>query len=103
MELLPQPYWASTVNNDGLVAGYLTGSPTYLVWNPDLGTTTDIGGVSPGGNAGGQAKFSADGTKLSGSDMGATASEMATYDMATDTWTTHGGIGGVSDGNISSG
>jgi uncharacterized membrane protein len=103
LEVLPQSYWASTVNNNGLVAGYLAGSPTYMVWNPDLGTTTDIGGVSAGGNAGGQAKFSADGTKLSGSAMGSTASEMATYDMGTGTWTTHGDIGGVSDGNASSG
>lgn len=103
LEVLPQSYWASAVNNDGLVAGYLAGSPTYLLWNPGTGTTENIGGVSPGGNAGGQARFSADGLKLSGGAMGDAASEMATYDFGTGTWTAHGSLGAESDGNASSG
>lgn len=103
LAVLPQPYWASAVNNDGLVAGYLAGSTTYLLWNPDLSTTEDIGGVSAGGNAGGQARFSADGQRLSGGDMEGALTEMATYDRTTNEWTTHGSLGSSSDGNASSG
>jgi hypothetical protein len=100
LEVLPQTYWASTVNNDGLVAGYLAVSPTYMTWNPDLETTEDIGGVSPGGGGGGQAKFAADGQTLCGGAMGLTGSEMATY--ASGTWTPLGSLGASSDGNASS-
>jgi uncharacterized membrane protein len=99
---LPQTYWASAVNNDGLVAGYLATDTTYLLWNPDLSSTEDIGGMSPSVNAGGQAKFSADGQLVSGGDAGVQGSEMATYDRVAGAWTTHGGLGMVMDGNVSS-
>lgn len=52
----------------------------------------------PGG-AGGQAKFAADGQRLSGGAMGATASEMAYFDRNNGEWVALGGLGGVSDGN----
>lgn len=102
LSVLPQSYWASAVNNEGLVAGYLAGAPTYMLWNPDFSTTEDIEGVSPAGGAGGQAKFAADGQRLSGGAMGATASEMAYFDRNNGEWIALGGLGGVSDGNASS-
>lgn len=103
LKVLPQEYWASAVNNDGLVAGYLSTATTYMLWNPDLSSTEDIGGMSPYDNAGGQARFSADGQRLSGGAAGDLGSEMATYDRTTGTWTTHGGLGSEMDGNVSSG
>lgn len=102
LEVLEQPYWASTVNSNGLVAGYVAGSATYMTWNPDLGTTEDIGGESPANGAGGQAQFDDGGSLLCGGEMGLTGSEMATFDFGTGTWTPHGSLGSSSDGNASS-
>ncbi|MCC6841127.1 MAG: T9SS type A sorting domain-containing protein [Flavobacteriales bacterium] len=101
-EVLSSPFWASGVNNDGLVAGYMAGGPTYQLWNPDLGTTEDIGGMSPDGGGAGQPKFSTDGQLVCGTDAGGQGSEMATYDRTAGTWAVHGGIGGEMDGNVSS-
>lgn len=103
LKVLPQSYWASAVNNDGLVAGYFAANSTFALWDPDLSTTNDIGGMSPTAGAGGWAKFSADGKKLSGGAAGTQGSEMATYDRTTGEWTAHGSLGASSDGNASSG
>lgn len=102
LETLPGTFWASGVNNDGLVTGYMSGSPTWQLWNPDLGTTEDIGGASPSDYGAGQTEFSADGQRVCGTTAGSQGTEMATYDRTTGTWTPHGGLGLVMDGNTSS-
>ena len=102
LEVLPQAFWASTVNNDGSVGGHTAGGSTWMLWNPDLGTTQDIGGMSPQGGGAGQARFSTDGQRVCGTAQGALGSEMATYDLSTGTWSAHGGLGTDMDGNTSS-
>lgn len=102
LSVLSQSFWASAVNDDGLVAGYLVGSPVYHLWNPDLSSTENIGGITPAGGAGGQIKFAADGQRLCGGAAGAVGSEMATYDRSTNTWTPHGDLGVQLDNNASS-
>jgi len=98
----PDGYYASGVTNTGLVAGY-TGADGYLLWNPDEGTTEDIGGVTPGDGAGGQAKFSLDGQRLSGGATATDGQEIAGYDRNAGAWTTYGSLGTSLDGSASSG
>lgn len=102
LEILPGNFWASGVNNEGLVTGYMAGGPTWQFWYPDLGTTEDIGGVSPDNNGAGQTEFSTDGQRVCGTAAGAQGTEMASYDRTTGTWTSHGGLGVDMDGNTSS-
>lgn len=101
-DVLPSPFWASAVSNDGLVGGYMPGGTTWQLWNPDLGTTADAGGMSPEEGGAGQVKFAVDGQRMCGTAQGTQGSEMATYDLATGNWTAHGSLGAESDGNASS-
>jgi photosystem II stability/assembly factor-like uncharacterized protein len=57
------------VSNDGKVAGYEQQAGSYFIWNPDDQSTAEIGGAAPGNGIGGQATFSLDGTKLSGTSF----------------------------------
>lgn len=98
----PDGFFASGVTNEGLVAGY-NGAGGYLLWSPDLNTTEDIGGATPGDGAGGQAKFSLDGQRLSGGATATDGQEIAGYDRSTGAWTTYGSLGTSMDGSASSG
>lgn len=91
------------LTNAGLVAGYTEQAGPYQLWNPDLGSTEDIGGLAPGMGIGGQAQCSYDGQFLSGTSMGAEGAEISRYDHATGEWTTLGGLGTVIDGTVSGG
>lgn len=90
---------AYSVTNDGLVSiGHST--VTITIWDPDLGTAENIGGTLGGL---GQGHFSADGQRLSGSAPGALGTEMASYDLNTGHWTTHGNLGVLNSGWLSGG
>ncbi len=105
---------ASGVSADGsVVAGTTSSGAPYFIWqlnNP--GVTTLIGGVSPGGGVGGQAKVSDDGDKICGTLGGYVASppipptvvnQMAVYDVSDAAWTGLGGIGWFSGTETASG
>ncbi len=87
--------------NGDSAAGYDTSQ--VLFWTED-GGITQIGGLAPGTGVGGDVKISDDGLVIVGPyenpDNG--LKEMSKYDVPTQTWTPLGGIGGVSDGQISS-
>lgn len=91
------------LTNAGLVAGYTEQAGPYQLWNPDLGSTEDIGGLAPGMGIGGQAQSSYSGQLLSGTSMGAEGAEISRYDLATGEWTLLGGLGTVIDGTVSGG
>ena len=57
------------VSNAGMVAGYENQAGPYFLWTPESDESTNIGGAAPGNGIGGQATFSADGTKLSGTSF----------------------------------
>ncbi len=63
----PEYLEPSGVSNSGQVAGYETWAGPYSIWDPDTGTTQNIGGVAPGNGVGGMARFSGNETLLSGS------------------------------------
>ncbi|MAP79643.1 MAG: hypothetical protein CL526_01015 [Aequorivita sp.] len=54
------------VSNDGVISGYEAQAGPYSIWNPDSNTFYEIGGAAPGQGVGGAARFSGDGTLLSG-------------------------------------
>lgn len=90
------------VTNNGVVAGY--DDSQYFTWTASGGHVYH-GGAIPGNGNGGIPRLSADGTKL-----GATAwntstglSEMASCDLSSNTWTTHGSLGASSDSSASGG
>ncbi len=99
----PDTYSTNDVSNDGLVSGYANQAASYSIWNPDLQTTQDIGGTSPGNGAGGLAKFSTDGKFLSGTSMGSQGPALSRYDTTTGVWTLMGDLGYVLDGTVSAG
>jgi len=96
-------YSPNDVSNDGMVSGYLSQASNYSIWNPDLQTTEDIGGVSPGDGAGGLAKFSTDGNFLSGTSTGSQGPALSRYDNTTGAWTLYGDLGYAVDGTVSGG
>ena len=70
-QFLIKPTFMETtdVSNDGKVAGYEEQGGAYFIWNPNTESTLNIGGAAPGNGIGGQAMFSTDGTKLSGTSF----------------------------------
>jgi photosystem II stability/assembly factor-like uncharacterized protein len=54
------------VSNQGIISGYEGQGGPYSIWNPTNNTYYEIGGAAPGQGVGGAAKFSNDGTYLSG-------------------------------------
>lgn len=70
-QLIIKPSFMETtdVSNNGKIAGYENQAGPYFIWNPDSDETTNIGGSAPGNSIGGQATFSLDGTKLSGTSF----------------------------------
>jgi len=91
--------FASSASGDGsVVAGYH--GETFFKWTAS-GGLEDIGGYFSAGTA----TISTDGSKIGGSAINTSTgnSEMALYNMGSETWTTLGGIGGSSDGSTSSG
>jgi hypothetical protein len=87
-ETRPDFFSPTGVANDGSVAGYLAQAGPYSIWNPDLQpSSVDIGGIAPGNGVGGQARFSTDGTFLSGSSSTDLGAALSIYDRTTATWT----------------
>lgn len=56
------------VSNDGVISGYEAQAGPYSIWNADTNTFEEIGGAAPGLGVGGAARFSGDGTLLSGTN-----------------------------------
>jgi uncharacterized membrane protein len=90
---------ASGSSADGSVVGAYDGASTFYRWSAADGVV-EIGGAWKGGVA----SVSADGSLISGSALAGNGNvQAATYDIAAGTWTTLGGLGGVSDGSESAG
>lgn len=88
---------------DGTVAvGDQGGS--YFRWTA-VGGVVPIGGVSAGGGVGGQAKVSASGQLVGGTNFNPVSGlhELSRYDVGTGTWTFLGGLGASSGSETSSG
>lgn len=96
-------FYPTGVSDQGLCAGYSAQTGPYQVWNPDSGTTTDIGGIAPGSGVGGQARFSSGGSFLSGTSHGANFPELSRYSFATGQWTPLGSLGFMIDSTLSGG
>lgn len=91
------------VSNQGLVSGYVGQAGPYSIWNPDLATTIDIGGLAPGQGIGGLARFSGNGDFLSGTSAGLRGAEMSRYNTSTNNWELLGSLGFVVDITLSAG
>lgn len=95
-------FQANSVSNDGtIVAGSM--GDNNVIWT-EAGGIAIIGGITNGYPMSGRATISGDGTKISATitnpdnDM----NEMGLYDVTTSSWFYLGGIGGQSDGSVSS-
>lgn len=99
----PDAFATLSVANDGLVSGYGMQAGPYSIWNPDLQTTDDIGGLAPGNGIGGQARFSADGNFLSGTSQGPQGAALSRYDRTTGEWALFGDLGFPVDATVSGG
>lgn len=87
-------YSSNSVSNEGKVSGYSNQGGPFSVWLPDSGNVmNNIGGVAPGFGVGGQARFSADGNFLCGTQNSLVGAEMARYNYTTGQWTTLGSLG----------
>lgn len=93
---------ANSVSNNGQIVVGNAGS-NNLIWTEANGLQS-IGGITNGFPMGGQASISNDGSKISATvtNPDNDFNEMGYYDVATQTWTYLGGIGGPIDGSISS-
>ena len=91
------------LTNSGLVAGYAAQAGPYSIWNPDLASTEDIGGLAPGNGIGGQAQCSYNGNFLSGTSQGTNGIELSRYDRTTGVWTAVGSLGIQIDATFSGG
>jgi len=91
------------VSDVGLVAGYSAQAGPYQLWNPDSAILTDIGGVAPGQGVGGQARFSAGGSFISGTSIGTSVPELSRYSLLTGQWTALGSLGFMIDSTLSGG
>lgn len=91
-----------SVNNQGQVAGY--DFTQYFMWSSGTGYQ-GIGGQIPGNGHGGIPRISGDGSRVGGTAINQNTglSEMAYYDVATNTWTTVGSLGSSSDAGASAG
>jgi uncharacterized membrane protein len=93
----------SGASSTGVVAG--TDADQYFRWTAAGGLVT-IGGAAPGNGVGGQARISDDGRFISGTvrdPANNNVATMARYDSTASAWSLLGGIGGVIDGETSSG
>lgn len=57
------------ISNDGVISGYESQAGPYWIWNADTNTYEEIGGAAPGLGIGGAARFSGDGTIISGTSF----------------------------------
>tara|TARA_R100000935_G_scaffold1517_1_gene4848 strand:- start:25267 stop:28281 length:3015 start_codon:yes stop_codon:yes gene_type:complete len=99
--LLPTTGFVSSVNYNGSsAAGYDT--TTHFLWNETNGFET-IGGVVPAPGIGGKTGISDDGLTIGASSLNTTSGliELSMYDVATQTWTPLGGLGGMDGGGES--
>lgn len=102
--IVKSTYFETTgVSNNGLVAGYSEWGGPYSIWTPENQNVQTINGLAPGNGIGGMARFSTDGTLVSGTANGVNGSEMAIYSFATDTWSPLGHLGLLIDNNGSNG
>ena len=90
----------SASNNGEIIVGTI--GNTHYIWTEASGLTP-IGGVTVG-TMGGTATISDDGSKISATvtNPNNNLNEMALYNVSTSNWTYLGGIGGQSDGSVSS-
>ncbi|MCC6838657.1 MAG: T9SS type A sorting domain-containing protein [Flavobacteriales bacterium] len=99
----PDFYSPTGVATDGSVAGYLMQAGPYSIWNPDLQTSEDIGGIAPGNGVGGQARFSTNGNFISGTSAGPLGATLSIYDRTTEQWTPMADLGFPVDNTTSGG
>lgn len=65
----PTFFETTGVSNQGVISGYEAQAGPYSLWNADDNTFIQIGGAAPGQGIGGAAKFSGDGSLLSGTTL----------------------------------
>lgn len=65
----PTFFETTGVSNQGVVSGYESQAGPYSLWNPADNSFQTIGGLAPGNGIGGRAKFSNDGSRISGSSL----------------------------------
>ncbi len=97
--------FATDVSADGsVVVGDNNVTGQYFIWTQD-GGIVDIGGAVAGNGVGGQARISADGSRVSGTELNDSTGlfEMSRYNVASGQWTNLGGLSGFSDSETSSG
>lgn len=92
----------SSVTNSGLVAGY--DDAAYFTWSV-AGGRTSIPGAIPGNGTGGIPRITENGLKLGATNTNPNTgmTEIASYDTATGTWATYGGLGSSMDNSVSGG
>lgn len=95
-------FQANSVSNNGEIVVGTIGN-THYIWTQANGIQA-IGGVTNGFPMGGVATISNDGSKITATvtNPSNNYNEMGYYDVATQTWTYLGGIGGPLDNSISS-
>ena len=92
---------ATSASSDGSVVVGDNGGQNFM-WTEGSGVVL-IGGVAPQG-FGGQAAVSADGTLISATRINPSTNlgELSSYNVATQTWTSHGSLGSSSGSSASS-
>ncbi|MEY8759673.1 T9SS type A sorting domain-containing protein [Chryseobacterium tongliaoense] len=96
-------YTVGAVSDNGIVSMHTSGGGIFK-WDAVNGIV-QIGALTNGYPAAGRTLVSNDGTKIASSTTNATTNfnEISTYDMATSTWTTQGGLVPTGwDGSVSS-
>lgn len=91
------------LSNQGLVAGYQAQAGPYFIWNPNVNTTVNIGGLAPGNGIGGKANFSDDGNVLCGTSSGLSGAEISLYHQGTQQWSVLGSLGFEIDSTVGGG
>ncbi len=103
--VIGQGYTPTAISDTGVVAGVSDTLGQYFTWTAS-GGVQGIGGYIPSQpGSGGQASISNDGLRIGGTNFNPVSgmAEMGFYDVNAGAWTNLGGIGGSSDGGVSSG
>ena len=92
----------TSVTNSGIVAGY--DDDSYFTWSVAHGRT-DIPGSIPGNGTGGIPRITENGLKLGATNLNPNnnLTEIASYDMTSQKWTTYGSLGSSSGDSASGG
>lgn len=100
--LLGNGLTATDVSSNGSIVVGDNGAEHFM-WTEVDGVTL-IGGVAPGGGYGGQTGINGNGTLITGTRVNPNNNlgELSSYDIASQTWTSHGSLGASSGNSASS-